>query len=144
MIKLDYFELEEFKGWDKQASIVLLKTIDLFRNEWGKPVTISPHPNALGRYKGPNKRGCHNINYWGELLALDFFPRVMRGNVLGYMETAKERRRAFEIAKAVGFSGIGIYTDTKPGNMMHGDIRPGPIATWSRINGNYLDIQQAL
>lgn len=70
---------------------------------------------------------------WGEVRAVDIFPKV-GGR---YIETTEELERAYEIAKAVGFSGIGVYTDTQPGHMLHVDVRSSRGTIWSRIAGSY-------
>ena len=62
--------------------------------------------------------------------------------------TSAERQRAYEVAKKVGFTGIGLYTDTRPSNMVHLDVRadrrPGDPAKWSRVAGDYRAITEVL
>src|SRR5690554_3051170 len=81
--------------------------------------------------------------------AVDVFPLVeVRPGDYSYMESATDRQRAYDTAKQVGFTGIGLYTDTQPGNMLHVDIRErkgdGQVAIWSRVAGNYESIYDVL
>ena len=132
---LTYFAPEEFGDWWPFMSVELLEKLDEFRRRWGSPVVISSAVGALGRHYGGESQ--HNVDKWGEVRAIDVFPMKSDG---GYLETEADRRRAFELAESVGFSGIGLYTDTMPGNMMHLDVRGGRLATWSRVAGKYLKI----
>ena len=135
-----FFKPEEFREWFPYMCPVLLETLDDFRRLWGKPITISPHADALGRKLPITEKTMHNINLWGDVKAVDFFPKGM--------ETKEDMQRAFGIAKKVGFTGIGLYTDTKPSNMMHCDVRPDRTpanpATWARVNGIYVGIDEVL
>lgn len=138
---LRYFSPEEFGPWWPQMSRDLLFKLDEFRHRWGAPVIISPAEGSLGRHQGHVGESQHNVDAWGEVRAVDVFPKV-NGR---YMTRAADRRRAYEIAQEVGFTGIGLYTDTTPGNMLHVDVRPGNrVAKWSRVGGDYLDIGQVV
>lgn len=139
-VELKYFTKEEFSGWFDRMSPELLKKLDEFRHEWGFPVQVSPHHDAVGR-EHPTSQSQHNIMKWGEVRAVDVFPK---NSVGGYINSVTERRRVYEIAKKVGFTGIGLYTDTTPGNMLHVDVRPPPLAKWSRVAGQYKAIEEVL
>ncbi len=139
-VKLRYFTPQEFGGWYEKMSPDLLKKLDEFRHQWGFPVQVSPHQDAVGR-EHPTSNSQHNIMKWGEVRAVDVFPKNSLG---GYINSAAERQRAYEIAKRVGFTGIGLYTDTSPGHMVHLDVREGSLAKWSRIAGQYKAIDEAL
>lgn len=136
---MKYFKPYEFGKWWLSMSPDLLQKLDAFREEWGAPVRISPHPDALGRHLGVEHLSQHNIDRWGEVRAVDIFPKGM--------DTVEDMSRAYDIARRVGFTGIGIYTDTKPSNMMHLDVRTnkpvGKPAKWSRIAGVYNSIERA-
>lgn len=135
-VKLRYFSPSEFQGqYDLMDKNLLLK-LDEFRHRWGKPVMISPVKGAVARFNGADDTSQHNADRHGHTNAVDVFPSGMNSEAT--------RRRAFEIAKSVGFTGIGLYTDTKPSNMLHLDVRDGRVAgfpaTWSRVNRKYGDI----
>lgn len=124
----------------------LLTKLDAFRDQWGAPVQISPAAGGIGRHNGGDDHSQHNIDRWGEVRAVDVFPMVeIRPGQYRYMSTREDRQRAHDTARAVGFTGIGLYTDTKPGNMLHVDTREGSrVATWSRVAGDYRGIQEVL
>ncbi|WP_299592703.1 hypothetical protein [uncultured Microbulbifer sp.] len=134
---LQYFKPSEFGIWYPLMAADLLTRLDLFRERWGAPVIISPAQGGIGRHGGEGDTSQHNIDRWGEVRAIDIFPTV-GGN---YITTTDQLKRAAHIAREVGFTGVGVYTDTKPGHMVHVDVRPdrnsGDPATWSRVAGNY-------
>lgn len=135
-----YFKPEEFGGWYDKMSPELLKKLDEFRHQWGFPVMVSPHEDAVGRDHG-SPTSQHNVLTWGEVRAVDVFPKNSLG---GFINSAAERKRAYDIARRVGFTGIGLYTDTVPGNMLHVDVRQAPLAKWSRVAGNFGAIEKVL
>ena len=141
--KLKHFSPREFGVWYPLMSADLLKKLDAFRERWGYPVEVSSAQGAIGRED--DSQSQHNVSKWGEVRAIDVFPRVAGG---GYMLTASERQRAFTIAKEVGFTGIGLYTDTQPGNLLHLDVRvdkqEGSPAKWSRVNGHFGSVSAVL
>ncbi|WP_445354179.1 hypothetical protein ACJJI5_12380 [Microbulbifer sp. EKSA008] len=140
--ELKYFKPSEFGVWYPFMSAELLLRIDSFREKWGAPVVISDADGALGRHDGEDGTSQHNIDKWGEVRAVDFFPMTASGR---YINTPKQLARAYQVAVAVGFTGVGVYTDTQPGFMLHGDVRPidNGHASWSRINGNYYGVTAA-
>jgi hypothetical protein len=129
-IAMEHFQPSEFREWRGRMSVRLLHVLDAFRDEWGAPCTVSPHPDALGRHLGAGHTSQHNYDQWGEVRACDLFPKGM--------DSREDFARAYAIAKRVGATGIGIYTDTRPGNMIHLDVRAdkpvGSPATWCRRN----------
>lgn len=141
---LKYFKPTEFGLWYPLMSNELLQKLDAFRAAWGYPVIVSTAHGAIGR-EGDGDSSQHNVTKWGEVRAIDVFPTLGSGK---YITTPAERDRAYQIAKQVGFTGIGLYTDTKPGNMLHVDVRkdkvPGSPATWSRIGGQYRSIGEVI
>lgn len=143
--RLNYFKPEEFRDWYDRMSPELLQKLDAFRAEWGAPVVVSSAHGGLGRHGGEHDESQHNVDKWGEVRAIDVFPKIETApGVFRWMETADERQRAYQVAKSVGFTGIGLYTDTRPGNMLHVDVRRGRLsgqpATWSRVGGSYLGL----
>ncbi len=142
--KLDFFEPSEFGPYWPLMSEKLLIKLDEFRRRLGYPVTISPAYGAIGRpvirlgKETDNEEVLdnatqHNYLKWGEIRAIDVMPRPPNG------VTPAERRRWFEIARAVGFTGIGIYPDWKPTAGIHVDVRvdhrEGDPATWAGVKG---------
>lgn len=132
----NYFKPEEFGGWYEQLSQQLLYKLNAFRDLWGAPVSISQNKDAVGRHTGT---GQHNVDLWGEVRAVDIFPSGMK--------TKADMKRAYDIAVRVGFTGVGLYTDTsKP--MMHVDVREGGVVgtpdTWARIDGQYKGISEVI
>ena len=144
MPKLKHFAKSEFGIWYPLMSRKQLVTLDAFRESWGYPVEVSKADGSLGRHGGGESQ--HNVERWGEVRATDVFPKVPDGKGgYRYMKTIEERKRAHRIATEVGFTGIGIYTDTSPGNLLHVDTRESErVAQWSRVDGQYLGIQRVL
>ncbi|WP_341937205.1 hypothetical protein [Marinimicrobium sp. C2-29] len=145
---LTYFTPEEFGDWYDQLNPELLQKLDAFRAAWGAPVVVSDANGAIGR-TGQGDHSQHNVEVWGEVRAIDVFPKVeIEPGVYGWMQTGEERARAYRLAKEIGFTGIGLYTDTAPGNMLHLDVRrdrlSGNPAKWSRISGEYMGINEVL
>ena len=135
--KLRYFKESEFFGLYPLINSDLLIKLDEFRHRWGAPVMISPAAGSIVRYDGSGDEGQHNFDKWGETRAIDVFPQGM--------QFASDRERAYKIAKEVGFTGIGLYTDTVPSNLLHVDVRKGShVATWARVDQKYVGIDQVL
>lgn len=134
--KLKYFDPKEFGAWYTFINNDLLIKLDAFREKWGRPVIVSQASGAIGRHAG-DSGSQHNIDLLGETRAIDVFPQGM--------DNLSERRRALEVAKSVGFTGIGIYTDTKPSNLLHVDVRKtDKVALWARVGGEYVSITQVV
>jgi len=143
MPKLKYFTASEFGVWWPLMNRDLLVKLDKFRELWGDRVVVSSADGALGRHSGEESQSQHNVDVWTTVNAVDIFPQIgSRG-----IRSAAERRRAYQIAKEVGFTGIGLYTDTGADNMLHVDVRRGRAndpAEWSRVNFEYLAIERVL
>tara|TARA_R110000868_G_scaffold127605_2_gene335407 strand:- start:3164 stop:3607 length:444 start_codon:yes stop_codon:yes gene_type:complete len=141
---MQYFEPSEFREWYTQMSPRLLTLLDVLRFTIGKSIIISPDKDALGRHLGPTEMSCHNVDVHGEVLAVDFFCPWINGE--------DQVRHIFNTMRGLGFTGIGVYADThyggKPCPMFHGDVRPtekmGSPATWGRVNGKYVSINEAI
>lgn len=119
------------------------KLIDFFM-DWqeytGSYPYISPAQGSVGRFKGNDDNSQHNIDKWGRVYAVDIMLRTPYGN-----PTPENMQYAYDIAKKYGFTGIGLYKDTKPFYMIHLDIRDTfQVATWSRIEGEYSNINRGL
>jgi hypothetical protein len=146
-----YFNDSEFErrgvDWAMFLSEELRVKIDLLRMNTCR-IDISPNEDAVGRELPDNDDSKHNINYWESVLALDIFPRYdLDGDpLIPFIDDF------IDIAKMVGFTGIGVYTDVlykgKPHIMFHVDVRPtkviGHPATWGRVNQKYVSIDAAI
>ena len=133
---MKHFKPEEFQGFYHDLSVVLCEKIDLTRERWGKPIHVSKAPGAVGRHLGIYDTSQHNIDRWHEVRALDVMPEGL--------ESAYEVGQFFELAKEIGFTGIGFYPNWKPLPGFHLDVRPGKLATWGRIDGkHYVSIIEA-
>lgn len=110
-----YFKPEEFRGWYDKMNKELILKLNYLRHLWGKPIVISPVNGAIGRHAG-NSRSRHNIDYYGEVKAIDIFPQ-------GIEYDKKKALDFYLLAKKVGFGGIGVYPHWKPSIGFHLDIR---------------------
>ncbi len=133
---MKYFTEDEFREWYPFMDQALLLRLDLFRHLWNAPVAISPHPGSLGRKLGPHSRSQHNIDMHGAVMAVDVFPEGL---------TRDNAYLAYHFARSAGFTGIGIYSDTQPGWMLHLDVRTDrpydDPATWSRADRAYASLE---
>lgn len=130
---LNHFTPLEFGPWWLVMSNDLLVKLDEFRERWGAPVSISAATGALGREiqdEEPNSATQHNVLRWGEVRAADVIPKGM--------DTGADRQRAYRIARDIGFTGIGVYPDWKPGPGLHLDVRSSRQADnpslWTGLN----------
>jgi hypothetical protein len=141
---LQHFSLSEFREWSGDMSPRLVVMLDVLRHMLGSPIEISAHPDALGRKLGLSE-SAHNVDFWGEVLAVDCFVR-------GVYYRA-QAAAVVEAAKIVGFTGIGIYPywknnkgETQAG--FHFDVRPtrkmGMPATWAYYDGKSVSIEHGL
>lgn len=157
-LKLRHFTSDEFGAYWPLMSVELLKKLDAFRAELGYPVLISPAPGAIGRpiigqddpaAESGAEKSYHNYLMHGEVMAIDVMPVPPHG------ATATERQRWVDVAKRVGFRGIGLYPDWQPRPGIHLDVRPvsalngGAVATWAGIKNDqgrqiYVGIERGL
>lgn len=112
-IELQYFKQEEFKGWWDQMSPALLRNLDQLRDNWGRPIIISPAKGAIGRTD--TSTGQHNFYKWGEVRAVDVLPI----GITHQSDVAKFR----SLAEDACFTGIGFYPHWKPRPGFHLDVR---------------------
>lgn len=126
---LERFTRSEFGQWWRFMSTKLVLGLNAFALDWGAAVHISPHPDALGRFMGPDSASAHNIDRWGMVLGADTMPMGLEG--------ATQYARAYAIAKRHGFVGFGVYPHWSPRPGIHLDMAPragrgngGPLATW--------------
>jgi len=145
MIYAQYFTQEEFREWSDDMSPRLVTMLDILRFHIGRPIEISKSSYALGREQGRDQMSEHNIDRWGEVLAVDCF-------VTGVYRRAQAEAVAHE-AEAIGFTGIGVYSDTHnneglPQVMFHLGVRPnelmGAPATWGRVDHDYTSLIAAI
>ena len=161
-LELRYFEIDEFGGWYPKIDPLLLTMLDSFRDRWGYKVLVSPALGAVGRdlpEGHSNYESQHNVRRWGAVRAIDVMPLrwslernpVDPGRVLDRGLSKQELEHAYNVARAVGFSGIGVYPDWEPFPGLHLDVRrdrssESP-AIWSGIliNGKqeYVEIERA-
>ena len=145
MIYAQHFEAEEFREWSDDMSARLVTMLDVLRFKLGSPIEISGSEYALGRNLGVGKMSEHNVDEWGEVLAVDCF-------ISGIYNRAQAEEVARE-AKAIGFTGIGVYSDTHNNYgedqvMFHLGVRPtemmGSPATWGRVDHDYTTLMAAI
>ena len=145
MIYAQHFSAEEFRDWADDMSPRLVTMLDVLRFKLGSPIEISLSEYALGRNLGRNELSEHNVDEWGEVLAVDCF-------VSGVYNRAQAEAVVYE-AEAIGFTGIGVYSDTRNNQgqeqvMFHLGVRPnelmGSPATWGRISGKYTSLMAAV
>ena len=145
MIYAQHFTQEEFREWSEDMSPRLVTMLDVLRFRLGSPIEISLSEYALGRNLGRNELSEHNVDEWGEVLAVDCF-------VSGVYNRAQAEAVVYE-AEEIGFTGIGVYSDTRNNQgqeqvMFHLGVRPnelmGSPATWGRISGKYTSLIAAV
>jgi len=145
MVYAQHFSQEEFRDWAEEMSPRLVTMLDVLRFRLGSPIEVSGSEYALGRELGRGKMSEHNIDEWGEVLAVDCF-------VHGVYSRAQAEAVAYE-AKAIGFTGIGVYSDTHNNSgedqvMFHLGVRPnelmGSPATWGRVDHNFTSMIAAI
>ena len=145
MVYAQYFSQEEFREWSDDMSARLVTMLDVLRFKLGSPIEISASEYALGRELGRNDLSEHNVDHWGEVLAVDCF-------ISGVYNRAQVEAVVYE-AKGIGFTGIGVYSDThnnegKEQVMFHLGVRPtelmGSPATWGRVDHDYTSLIAAI
>ena len=73
MIYAQHFTQEEFREWSEDMSPRLVTMLDVLRFRLVRPIAISASEYALGRNLGRGKMSEHNVDEWGEVLAVDCF-----------------------------------------------------------------------
>jgi len=145
MVYAQYFSQEEFREWSDDMSARLVTMLDVLRFRLGSAIAVSASEYALGRELGRGKMSEHNIDHWGEVLAVDCF-------VSGVYNRAQAEAVVYE-AEQIGFTGIGVYSDTHNNQgddqvMFHLGVRPnedmGAPATWGRVAGKYTSLIAAV
>ena len=129
-LEIRHFAPWELQGWWNRTSPRLLLVTDIFRFRWRAPVDVSRHHRAIGRNDGPDVSSRHNIDYWGQVLAIDLQPRGM--------VTRADARRAVQLAIECGATGIAVYPHWASGPGLHLDVRKdrdmGDPARWGMVN----------
>ena len=145
MVYAQHFSQEEFREWGEEMSPRLVTMLDVLRFRLGSVIEISGSEYALGRNLGRDKLSEHNVDHWGEVLAVDCF-------ISGVYNRAQAEAVVHE-AEGIGFTGIGAYSDTRNNKgeaqvMFHLGVRPtsmmGSPATWGRVNGKYTSLMAAI
>jgi hypothetical protein len=136
---LYHFTESEFerggRNWFSDMSPRLLVCLDICRYRWSEyhhesmPITISQHPQAIGRIEPTYVVSDHNFAGHNEVRGIDVLPEGM---------VTREDAEAFvRIATESGVTAIGLYPFWKPQAGIHlGDrrtARPGSPATWGGI-----------
>ncbi len=111
-----FVESEFGESWEHMSEVLLTK-LDEFREQVGHSIIISPAPGALARFLGPTGKSQHNVDKWGECRAADIMSK--------HFETDDHMRRAYGIAKEIGFTGIGVSMIWSPHWGFHLDVRQG-------------------
>ena len=145
MTYAQHFSQEEFREWSDDMSARLITMLDVIRFRLGSAIEISLSEYALGRNLGRGKMSEHNIDEWGEVLAVDCFVR-------GVYNRAQAESVVYE-AEGIGFTGIGVYSDTHNNygvdqvmfhlGVRHNELMGSP-ATWGRVNGKYTSLIAAI
>ena len=145
MTYAQHFTQEEFREWSDDMSASLVTMLDVLRFRFGRPIAISASDYALGRNLGVGKMSEHNVDEWGEVLAVDCF--------ISGVYSRQQAEGVVHEAIAIGFTGIGVYSDTRNNQgqeqvMFHLGVRPnelmGSPATWGRISGKYTSLIAAV
>lgn len=132
-MNLRYFRAGDFGPYWPMMDKSLLLKLDEFRHRLGYPVIISPAPGSIGRpiigggeAESGVEKSYHNYIVHGAVKAIDVMPLPPGG------ATVAERQRWLATAKAVGFTGIGLYPHwSRPG--LHLDVRPTALALWAGV-----------
>ena len=145
MTYAQHFTQEEFREWSDDMSASLVTMLDVLRFRFGRPIAISASDYALGRNLGVGKMSEHNVDEWGEVLAVDCF--------ISGVYSRQQAEGVVHEAIAIGFTGIGVYSDTRNNQgqdqvMFHLGVRPnelmGSPATWGRVAGKYTSLMAAI
>jgi len=145
MVYAQHFDAEEFREWSDDMSARLVTMLDVLRFKLGSAIEISASEYALGRNLGRGKMSEHNIDHWGEVLAVDCF--------IGGVYNRIQAEAVAHEAEQIGFTGIGVYSDTRNNQgqeqvMFHLGVRPnelmGSPATWGRVDGGYTSLMAAI
>lgn len=145
-VRLQWFSRGEFTrravaggtliDWSDSMDRRLLLMADALRNIRGERIVISNGDGVLGRYVGES---YHSITYWGTVMAMDVIPDGVKCRA--------DAEKFYYQAKQLGFGGIGVYPQWHQGIGFHLDSRasePYRPATWGRVNGKYVSLQEAL
>ena len=145
MIYAQHFDAEEFREWSDDMSARLITMIQHQRFRLGSAIAVSASEYALGRELGRGKMSEHNVDEWGEVLAVDCF-------IGGVYNRAQAEAVVYE-AEGIGFTGIGVYSDTHNNQgddqvMFHLGVRSnelmGSPATWGRVDHDYTSLMAAI
>lgn len=130
---LRYFSALEFGRWAPYMDHEFLFRLDELRDRTGWRIMISPVNGSLGRtpkeFPEGSKTSQHYFDGTRYLRVADTQPHKSGGHPLD----RDEMQYFTEIAKQIGFTGIGIYPHHKPFAGVHLDMRPGPIKTWGML-----------
>jgi hypothetical protein len=124
-----HFTPGEFRIWWPVMNPELLKKLDRFRELLGFPVAVSAAPGAIGRRTGSTTSRHYYSGEGDTVDAIDVMPDWPEGGTIGEIE------RAYMIAIAVGFTGIGVGQNWEPRAGLHLDIgERHHVATWGYLD----------
>jgi len=141
-LSLVNFSASEFREWWAKMNPLLLAKLDSWATlleiniDSNIHVMISPDSGALGRHLATSE-SQHNIDKWGMVNAADVMPYRKLSDGHSTSLTTGQLYEAYELAKQVGFTGIGVYKDWTPFKGFHLDVRAGRTANnpalWSGL-----------
>lgn len=143
MLYLQHFKPAEFNrggNWYSKIDPNLLVRMDILRFQIRSMIYISPVDGAVGRNNGQDDKSLHNVSYYGQVRAVDFFA------------PGANPREVVKRMVSLGFTGIGVYPNGKWNGeretRYHGDTRHdremGNPAKWGVIDGDTVTLKEAL
>jgi len=108
-LNIHHFSPSEFRGWSMCALLVAM--LDELRDRSGYSIQISPVNGAIGRHAGITSHSEHNVDVQPnhEVRGIDVLVRN-KGEAL----TKSQATKFIALAKAIGFTGIGVYPYWNP------------------------------
>jgi len=146
--KILWFTPKEFGIWYPYMDKNLLEKLEALRAGWKNPILISPAIGALGRVASidnATERSMHMV-WQGKVRAADIFPTIMDTTYNKMRPLTKaEQIKFYNLAKSIGFTGIGVYPDWYYNKItwcgFHVDVRPtykpGSPANWLGKAGKF-------
>jgi len=118
MTYAQYFTPEEFREWSDDMSPRLVTMLDVLRFRLDRVIEISGSAQALGLNLGRGKMSEHNVDEWGEVLAVDCF-------VSGVYSRAQAEAVAREAVTAsdAGDSTQWILADNTQATVTHEELK---------------------
>jgi len=118
MIYAQHFDQEEFRDWAEDMSPRLVTMLDVLRFLLGSPIEVSGSEYAIGRNLGRGKMSEHNVDEWGEVLAVDCFVRGVYNRA-----QAEAVAREAVTASDAGDSTQWILADNTQATVTHEELK---------------------